>query len=110
MNVAEPIAGLALRVGQDFGRVVFKVQKADVFSVRHHIPCKRLTEELPVFMYAGNGFQTGKPSVCLSGFGLFADLRIERNPFQIAEHKGIFPDGEQFGNSYPRRAQFVQAF
>lgn len=110
MDVAEPIAGLALRYGQDLGRVVFKIQKADVFSVPHHISCKRLTEELPFFMHACNGFQTGKPSVRLSGFGFLADLRIERDAFQIAEHKGIFPEGEQFGNGYPCRTQFVQAF
>ncbi len=83
MDVAEPIAGLALRYGQDFGSGRLQNPKADVFSVRHHIPRKRLTEELLFFMHACNGFQTGKPSVRLSGFGFLADLRIERMPSKL---------------------------
>ena len=91
LQVAQPVAALALLQAEHGGGVVFEVDKADAAGFgQHHIAGEGLAEELVLPVYGFDGMQALQPAFEAAGFGLLFDGDEQGLLAHMAHQEGIF--------------------
>ena len=100
---------MALFEGEDFGGVVFKIEKGDAAAVGHDVAGEGLAEELAARVHLADGVQPGRPGSELPVFGFLFDTVFQRDAAQAAQKQGVALFGEQFGHADAGGGKLAQA-